>query len=212
MLPSKLITVSNNWTHLNNLQLADPTYYKPEKIDLILGADVYDELIIPEIRRGPVGAPIAQNTTLGWIIIGKIVNPSKSPPPSREVYTHFSEITEDDQLRKFWELEECTDERKPTKADELSDTHYKNTHRRNPDGRYSVDLPFNTENNKPSFGNSRNQALMRFFHLERRLSTISMLYVQYTEFMDEYLRLGHMHVARKSNSASSFYLPLHASS
>ena len=44
MLPSKSVTV-NNYKVLR-LQLADPDFGTPRKIDLILGADVYTEMTV----------------------------------------------------------------------------------------------------------------------------------------------------------------------
>lgn len=211
MLPSNFITVSPSWTHLQHLQLADPTYYKPEKIDIILGADVYGDLIIPEIRKGLTGEPVAQNTTLGWIIIGKFVSTSTQQNSSREVIACFSEITVCDQLRKFWELEEVIDVKKPTKEDILSETHFQRTHSRKPDGHYSVDLPFKTKDNMPpNFGNTRKMAFMRLYQVERRLNANLELKAQYTEFMNEYIRLGHMNPIQDALPTSAFYVPHHA--
>lgn len=71
------------------------------------------------------------------------------------------------------------------------------THVRKLDGRYSVDLPFNTDDKlPPQFGNSRSQTYMRLVQLER-------------EFMNEYIRLGHMRPI-STPSISSSYLPHHA--
>lgn len=211
LLPATYISVLTTWTHLNGLQLADPMYNTPEKIDLILGADVYGDLIIPEIRKGSKGAPIAQKTILGWIIIGSIHNESSQPTRPREIFTHFTETSVCKQLRQFWELEESSEVRKPTKNDELIESHFKQTHKRRPDGRYSVDLPFNTSDNiPPAFGNSRIQAFMRLRQVERRLHANPDLKLQYSAFMNEYIRLGHMKSINCCSPRQSFYLPHHA--
>ncbi|XP_037818451.1 uncharacterized protein LOC119608196 [Lucilia sericata] len=54
-----------------NLRLADPNFYKNIDINVVLGADVYARLIKPNIQPESVGSPLAQDTVLGWIIIGK---------------------------------------------------------------------------------------------------------------------------------------------
>lgn len=54
--------------HLADLTLADPTFAQPGKIDLILGADVYEGLLRSSVRQGGTQQPIAQKTVLGWII------------------------------------------------------------------------------------------------------------------------------------------------
>ncbi|UYV70812.1 hypothetical protein LAZ67_8000719, partial [Cordylochernes scorpioides] len=58
------------WPHLNNLKLADPEFYIPRPIDIIIGADVYLDLIEPGLTKGPRDAPSAMNSKLSWIISG----------------------------------------------------------------------------------------------------------------------------------------------
>ncbi|XP_029051579.2 uncharacterized protein LOC114880108 [Osmia bicornis bicornis] len=60
------------WSHLEGLSLADPDFAKPSKIDVILGARVYSQIIRKGLRRGSGGAPIAQQTYLGWVLSGPI--------------------------------------------------------------------------------------------------------------------------------------------
>lgn len=210
-LPSNRVAVSASWTHLHNLPLADPLYYKPEKIDLILGADTYGEIIISEIRKGPIGTPVAQNSIFGWILIGKAFIEQTQETRSREIMTYYSEAEVCTSLRRFWELEDVSDLRKPTKNDELCEEHFQKNHIRRHNGSYSVDLPFNTNDNiPPIFGNTRNQALMRFFQMERRLQSNPVLKTQYSNFMSEYLQLGHMSISTQPITSASFFLPHHA--
>ena len=64
IMPTKTI-YNHNWPHLKNLKLADPTYNKPGRIDLLLRVDVYTEVLMPGLIRGSLGDPIAQETHLG---------------------------------------------------------------------------------------------------------------------------------------------------
>jgi len=57
-IPSTQVTAF--WSLLDNLQLADPDFASPGPIDMILGADVYGSLMLGEIKRGPLNAPVAQ--------------------------------------------------------------------------------------------------------------------------------------------------------
>ncbi|XP_068149481.1 uncharacterized protein [Drosophila tropicalis] len=43
----------------------------PQGVDILLGNDVYDELMLGEVHRGIRGMPLAQNTHLGYIVSGK---------------------------------------------------------------------------------------------------------------------------------------------
>lgn len=42
-------------------------------IDIIIGADLFGQLVLDGVRRGSPGEPTAQNTTLGWILSNRIV-------------------------------------------------------------------------------------------------------------------------------------------
>ena len=61
-----------------DLDLADPTFFKPGSIDIILGADMYGSLLCNDIRQLPNSAPVAQNTHLGWVIYGRLPKTSYS--------------------------------------------------------------------------------------------------------------------------------------
>ena len=69
-LPSINIDPSR-MTHLEGLQLADPFFYKPEEVDLLLGSDVYAELLrSTPVIIGPWGMPSAFDTVFGWVVSG----------------------------------------------------------------------------------------------------------------------------------------------
>ncbi|XP_054083368.1 uncharacterized protein LOC128920314 [Zeugodacus cucurbitae] len=48
---------SSAWDHLSGLQLADPTFGTPAKIDLLIGADIWPALIADGIAAGPHDEP-----------------------------------------------------------------------------------------------------------------------------------------------------------
>lgn len=75
-LPSKTLQPSDHWTHLQGISLADPSYWKAAPIDILLGVDVYTQIVQSDIRKGPKNAPIAIRTLFGWIILGNC--PTKS--------------------------------------------------------------------------------------------------------------------------------------
>ena len=75
------ITAPSEWTHLTGLDLADPHFAGGSRIDLLLGADVYAQLILEALRRGPLNAPVAQRTKLGWIFTGKLSLRNHKLPP-----------------------------------------------------------------------------------------------------------------------------------
>ena len=59
------------WGHVRNLQLADPTYHLPGKVDLLLSADVLANILQPGLLVGKIDEPVAMNTIFGWTLLGK---------------------------------------------------------------------------------------------------------------------------------------------
>ena len=53
-----------------NLELADSNFYSPSKIDILIGADHFYELLREGFVRSHPGGPIAMNTVFGWVIAG----------------------------------------------------------------------------------------------------------------------------------------------
>ncbi|KAH8397359.1 hypothetical protein KR215_003384, partial [Drosophila sulfurigaster] len=54
-----------------NVELADPYFYKPQRIDLLLGADsFFDLLCTGQIKLNDSG-PLLQKTLVGWFVSGR---------------------------------------------------------------------------------------------------------------------------------------------
>lgn len=182
-LPSATFDPSN-WPHIKGLELADPSFYKPGEVDVLLGADIYGDLIQDGKYTGAKNMPVAFNTILGWAISG----PLHTSTPTQKVQIHHCRI--DDQLRQFWEIEEIP-LRKHLASDETEcESNFEQIHSRDQSGRYMVRLPF--KKSPSSLGESRKMALRRFSQTERRLPADGKMKKEYTKFMDEYLALGHM--------------------
>ncbi|XP_075148065.1 uncharacterized protein LOC142238046 [Haematobia irritans] len=56
--------------HFECLQLADPRFYRPSGVGLVLGPDVYARVLKTQIFSSP-GFPLAQLTMFGWIVSGQ---------------------------------------------------------------------------------------------------------------------------------------------
>jgi len=104
-IPSVQIDMQH-WQHLNGLTLADPHFLQPLSIDMIIGADVYHQIIREGLKKGPIDSPIAQLTAFGWIISG----PISAKRTSLLVKSYHVSMDQQlyDVLRKFWELEEVS--------------------------------------------------------------------------------------------------------
>ncbi|XP_076661021.1 uncharacterized protein LOC143364713 [Halictus rubicundus] len=78
-----------HWPHTSGLPLADPRTTSTTPIELLLGADVYPQIVLEGIRHGGRYAPIAQETIFGWILSGPT---ARRRSPTRDVSTHTCTI------------------------------------------------------------------------------------------------------------------------
>jgi len=51
-LPTQPVHFNAKWSHLNTLHLADPNFCQPNKIDILLGVDVYADVLLNGGRVG----------------------------------------------------------------------------------------------------------------------------------------------------------------
>ncbi|XP_059053907.1 uncharacterized protein LOC131848156 [Achroia grisella] len=210
-LPNKKV-VELDWLDLNEIQLADPQYHTPNKIHILLGAEIYGQIIEDGVKRGPHGTLVAQATSLGWILSGTIKEASfrsVTNVTALHLCTH-----ENDYLKKFWEIESdpYTLKRILTEEEILCEQLYKETTKRDSEGRYIVKLPFKSENLQYINGNSRDIATKRLKRLMVKLNRDETLKEKYTEIIKEYLHLEHMERIPETEKENrlSFYLPHHA--
>ncbi|KAJ8720021.1 hypothetical protein PYW07_012064 [Mythimna separata] len=78
--PSQTIAASMDWPHLKGLTLADSNFNLPGRIDMLLGVEVCAQILKADVIKGPPGSPCAQNTSLGWILFGKIKAQTSEQP------------------------------------------------------------------------------------------------------------------------------------
>ncbi|XP_073950909.1 uncharacterized protein [Choristoneura fumiferana] len=208
IMPSEKLPIEN-WSHLRDLELADPTYYQPGHIDILLGVDVYNEMILTDLRKGNPGSPIALQTHLGWIISGKVnIDEDNKDKPFVSMHLNMELNT---MLRRFWELETTEEEKETMTAEEIrAEEIYEKTTKREEDGRYIVELPFRRE--PPILpSNSREIAIKRWNSLENRLEKSSQLKRDYNQVIEEYLALNHLEkIDKETRSENCVYLPHHA--
>ena len=64
-LPQHPVHQKSTWSHLHELNLADPDFGHPGRIDILLGVDVYADIVLQGRRTGPPDAPVAFETKFG---------------------------------------------------------------------------------------------------------------------------------------------------
>lgn len=188
------------------LQLADANCTQPGPIDVLLGADVFGEIMLSGRLTVPGHSLTALESIFGWVILGKTQDMSQ-----RIVSNHASFNTVEYQLDKFWELENITEAKPYTEEETACENHFKETYSRDSTGRFVVKFPFRESNDE--LGSSRDIAVHRLQQIERRFTKNQSLNIQYHKFMQEYLDIGHMEIIPENEidipATSSFYLPHH---
>ena len=104
-LPRETIE-QRSWPHTETLQLADPHFWRPARIDCLLGADVYPFILKTGCRTGEPNTPMAQLTEFDWTLIG---TPDQTPSSAKEEVFSCQISVEPSiasLLTKFWEIEE----------------------------------------------------------------------------------------------------------
>lgn len=221
ILPSNQVKI-DHWPHIFDLDLADPKFNKPGNIDIILGIDVYTEIICNDLRRGPNGTPIAQQTRLGYIISGVCQRNSASSTINRTITAcHLTSLN--DTMQQFFAIEEVNDKDPASKEDKFANNFFGKTYKRDESGRFVLKLPFRTPIDPTAvLGQSKQNALNQFLHLERMFSNHPERKSEYVKCINEYIQQNQMQIATNTerdcmqtgkngiSSYSSFYLPHHA--
>ncbi|XP_055527328.1 uncharacterized protein LOC129719944 [Wyeomyia smithii] len=206
-LPSQHIDISR-WRIPKNLPLADPQFNISQGVDMIIGAGLFFELLENQQLSLAAGYPMLQKTVLGYIVCGKIEQPTLEVTDTQSC--HFCvEGTLDTMLQRFWEIENFDDGKALTPDEQFCEEHFQSTVTRDETGRYVVRLPLK-EDKVEMLGDSYPAAVRRFQQMEKRFFTDKHLCKSYSEFMEEYERLGHMELSPVASRSPQFFLPHHA--
>ncbi|XP_062538371.1 uncharacterized protein LOC134206659 [Armigeres subalbatus] len=207
-LTSDLPTEYVNVQHLaipEHLMLADPTFFEPGSIDMIIGAEYYYDLLAEGKIKLCDGGPTLHETVFGWVVSGRV--PGSSTVAQR---THSHPITSpdlNDLLTKFWELESCHSGGTLSVEESACEEIFERIIIRNEVGRFVVTLPKKKAVIQVLDG-SKATALKRFCGLECRLATNSALKEAYFTFIEEYKSMGHMEEVPEGEEPV-YYLPHH---
>ncbi|XP_058447742.1 uncharacterized protein LOC131428096 [Malaya genurostris] len=203
-LPTAKVDI-RSWSLPASLALVDPSFYVPKEIQMIIGAELFFDLVKNGRMKLAAGSPMLVETNLGWIVSG----PVKGQWSSRKggvCQLNLCEEQINHTLARFWELETVQEASPFTPEEQAIENHFVETHSRDDIGRYTVRLPFNK--NKGQLGDSLETARSRFNRLLRSFVDTNKQ-IRYTEFMTENQTLGHM-VEVFDNPKDGYFLPHHA--
>ncbi|GFW35118.1 integrase catalytic domain-containing protein [Trichonephila clavipes] len=172
LTPSQIINVSLDMP--NEIKLADYKFNIPGKIDVLLGAEIFYELLRPgQIYCGD-SRLLLQNTVFGYVVSGSVGD------EVRDNNIHCGLIRYSDlntTLRSFWELESigvknenCSSEEDVSFEMFKQRVHFKN-------GRYEVELPWKRDSDELS--DNFSLAKRRLGSLMRKMQRDKVLYSEY---------------------------------
>ena len=147
ILPSIPIKISDQ-TKITEQRdkLADKRFNSPGEIDLLIGVELYEQLMLNEKQR--IGKLTLTDSRVGWVVTGTgKIDISKARRQARKD-PFVSLVTVDDSIRKFWEVNDIRDTsllakspKNYTKEEKFVHDHFDQTTIQE-NGRFAVSLPF----------------------------------------------------------------------
>ena len=214
-LPTRELPHVTTLPHLSGLQLADPTFHSPGRIDILLGADVYLQLMLKTpMVTGEITDPGALETIFGWAIMGPVK--ASSDVATQSIPSHVSQIQSSEaeelnnRMATFWEVEEPDHPPEQlTSTEELVEAHYSATTTYcSINKRYTVTLP--RKHNIPALGDSRSKALSRYVSNETSIQRRK-VWKPFQDVVQGYLELGHAELVPPAElNVPNYYLPMHS--
>lgn len=192
-----------------NGQLADPQFATPEKVDLIIGAEIFLDVLKNEKKTVIPQQLFARNSEFGWILYGNLTVDQHKLQQSCLL---SCEQDLNEQLKRFWEVEHLTiEESKLSSEEKFCEENFANTTRRDKEGRFVVELPVKAVASQ--LQSNRATAVRRLHAMEKKLAGNPPLREMYVKFMEEYEILGHMkEVSQVKTNTDTIvhYLPHHS--
>ena len=200
----------SRWRIPEEVVLADPAFHTPAKVDMLIGGELFFDIM--KLRHLSLSNKLPQlrETHLGWIVAGTIKDPYVADVlPQHSNVASLQEV--ESIMQRFWQVEELPDVPNLSREEATCEAHFLSTYKRDQTGRFVVQQPLKETVTK--LDDCRDLALKRFLMLEKKLQRNPELRSQYTEFIREYETLGHCHQVAETDDPSNqkrFYLPHHA--
>jgi hypothetical protein len=216
-LPSKEIDISS-FAHIQDVDSADTTFHIPQQVDMLLGTDVYNKIVLSGKSRNIDGFPL-QKTIFGEAISGPLIGHNVMRPSS----CGYVVTTGPDQtgINKFWEEEEIVGtphlqsgpcpEKHQSADEKLAEKIYADTTRVAENGRIIVKLPF--KSNGSQLGYSYAQARKRLDNLWVKFKKNHELVLKYAGAFQELIDNDFVErvplTEQPVDPSKSYYIPHH---
>lgn len=190
-------------TKLQKFELADSAFQDTSvsihRVDIIIGIEYYNQMFFNE-PFVTINELTLHHSKFGWTISGGI------KASSGVSYSHCV-CSIDEELKRFWEIEEVVPSQSKTEEQEQCDRFFEESYLRNPDGRFVVRFPLKVD--KTRITNNKNRALHCLYRMEKHCDSTT--WVEYVKFMREYEQLGHMTLIPPNEvNLPAYYIPHHA--
>ncbi|GBL77751.1 hypothetical protein AVEN_152964-1 [Araneus ventricosus] len=171
---------------------------------MLLGAEIFYELLRPGQIYAQNSQLLLQNTVFGYVV-------SESIDQVAEDRVHCGLILGDDlnkTLKQFRVIESVDEECTGDTEASLCEDHFVRTHKINKEGRYVVSMALSRD--PLCLGNSKDIAVRQLYSLWKRLSRDLEYLSLYADFLREYEDLGHLErVVESSEPPTQYYIPHH---
>ena len=199
------------WDHLKNITF--PKAPGRNTIDILIGSDHPELSLALSECYGPIGAPVARKTPLGWTCVGRLpaLPSAKRIAFARTFRTQtLRETRLDEQLREMWEIDSLgvrNSDVNQLSQEEISAMTKAEKSRRWIGGRYEVAIPWKEE--LPSLPDNREEAEKRLYSLEKSLLKKPEVAQRYKEAMNANVDKGYVRKLESevANDGPSWYLP-----
>ncbi|XP_027846045.2 uncharacterized protein LOC114126329 [Aphis gossypii] len=189
--------VSKGKVKLERITLADPSYNVPQKIDILIGARHFYDIVGAQQYKPDSNGPVYRESKFGYIISGLTSNDTNikntiscySSNSHENIHENKYESLEN-VIQQFWRIEDYGQSKPYTREEQTCEQHFKQNVSRSESGRFVVHLPF--RGNVSKLGKSYDIAKRRLFAIERRFIKNPSLKGDYVKFMTEYEKLNHM--------------------
>ncbi|GFY12396.1 integrase catalytic domain-containing protein [Trichonephila clavipes] len=200
MIPSQPFNVS--WGNFSREKLADENFNIPGNIDLLLGAEIFYEILLPGQTNLLNTKLIFQNTVFGYIASGSIPVSSENKPHCGLIKDN---VDLEKTMRRFWEIENVEPETIKNKETIICEEHFQKNHTRDSTGRYIVSMPLKKDPN--CLGQSIDIDLKKLNSLWNRLKREPNYLKLYRDFLKEYKELGHMQEVDEREECGMYFIP-----
>lgn len=154
---------------------------KYEDVDIIIGAEHFEDCMLEE--KFKEGKTTFRKSVFGWVVSGS----EESNVNTASKVCHFNSFVIEEQLCKFWELEEIEPQENNQSEFERCNSHFENTYTRAENGQFIIRLTFKLD--PSSLGDNYCSVSHMLKKNDNRLSLEEK--IEYDKFMDEYIQLKH---------------------